>query len=257
MTNIRSWLPAEAIQRGVRGVPMRASIRDWASSWFAAGQAAVGQADVTGDPVATTEPGKARGTCWQLADGVVLALATDAEARIAAAMFGAPDDPALLTAADRAALDATAEACIADLRVRLASALRLSGDAWRGGAPDDGLSAPWWSWRVSDGRGSTLLEIGLSEELIVRRVRAMLAPVPDPRDLSSFAAALSDQVVAVSALVGRSRLTTTELAGLARGDVLVLDRDLDKPANIAIEHRPKSLFCTVDRDDDRLQLTIV
>lgn len=256
MTDIRSWLPAEAIQRGVRDVPMRASVRDWASSWFALGQAAAGQVDVTGDPVATTEPGKARGTCWQLADGVVLALATDAEARIAAAMFGAPDDPALLTAADRAALDAAAEACIADLRARLASALRLGGGAWRGGTPD-GFPAPWWTWRVADRGGSTLLEIALSEELIARRVRAALAPAPAPRDLSSFAAALSDQVVAVSALVGRSRLTTTELAGLARGDVLVLDRDLDKPADIAVEHRPKSLRCTVDRRDDRLQLTIV
>lgn len=252
MTQIRSWLPSEAIQRGVRDVPMRASVRDWASSWFAAGQA-----DVSGDPVATSEPGKARGTCWRLADGVVLALATDAEERIAASMFGTPDDPASLTAADRASLDSAADACIADLRARLASALRLGGGAWRGGASDDGLPAPWWTWRVADRDGSTLLEIALSEELIVRRVRAALARAPAPRDPSSFAAALADQAVAISALVGRSRLTTTELAGLARGDVLVLDRDLDKPADIAVEHRPKSLRCTVDRQDDRLQLTIV
>lgn len=251
MTQSRLWLPAEAIRRGVGDVPIRASVRDWASSWFAAGQM-----DVTGDPMATSGPGKAAGTCWQLADGVVLALATDAEARIAAAMFGAPDDPTSLTAADRAALDGAAEACIADLRARLASALRLGGGAWRGGAPDDGPPF-WWSWRVSDRGGSTLLEIALSEELMVRRVRGALAPAPAPRDLSSFAVALSDQDVAISALVGRSRLTTTELAGLARGDVLVLDRDLDTPADIAVEHRPKSLRCTVDRHDDRLQLTIV
>ena len=119
------------------------------------------------------------------------------------------------------------------------------------------MPAPRWTWRISDGRGSTLLEIALGEELIVRRVRAALDTAPASRDLSSFAAALSDQPVSISALVGRSRLTTTELAGLARGDVLVLDRDLESPVDIAVEYRPKSLRCTVDRQDDRLHLTIV
>lgn len=249
----RSWLPTEAIQRGVRDVPLRACVRDWASSWFASGQA-----DLTGDPVTTAEPGKGRGTCWQLAEGVVLALVDDAEARIAMLMFGVPDDPAALTAADRMALDAAAQACVADLRTRLVSALRLAGAAaWRGGTPAADLPAPWWAWRMTDGRGATLLEIALSEELIVRRVRAALGPAPDPRALSPLAVALSDQPVTVSALVGRSRLTTTELAGLSAGDVLVLDRDLDGAVEIAIGSRPKALRCTIDRRDDRLQLTIV
>jgi len=252
MTHVRSWLPAEAIQRGIRDMPLRACVRDWASSWFAAGQA-----DVTGDPVTTAGPGAARGTCWILAEDVVLALAADAEARIAALMVGAPDDPAALTVADRAVLDGAAQACVADLRTRLAAALRLGGAGWRGGAPGDSMPAPRWTWRISDGRGSTLLEIALGEELIVRRVRAALDTAPASRDLSSFAAALSDQPVSISALVGRSRLTTTELAGLARGDVLVLDRDLESPVDIAVEYRPKSLRCTVDRQDDRLHLTIV
>jgi len=252
MTQIRSWLPAEAVQRGVRDMPLRACVRDWASSWFASAQA-----DVSGDPVATTAPGAGRGTCWQLAEDVVLALAADAEARLATLMVGTPDDPAALTVADRALLDGAAQACIADLRTRLAAALRLGGAAWRGGAPGDGAVAPCWTWRVADGRGITLLEIALTEELIVRRVRAALGPAPAPGALASLATAMSDQSVAISALVGRSRLTTTELAGLACGDVLVLDRDLDKPVDIAVEHRPKPLRCTVDRQDDRLQLTIV
>lgn len=252
MTHVRSWLPAEAIQRGVRDVPLRACVREWASSWFAAAQA-----DVTGDPAAA-QPGKGRGVSWQLADGVTLALAEDADARLAALMFGAPDDPGSLTAADRTALDAAAEACVTDLRSRLVSSLRLGGtSAWRRGTAEAETPAIWWAWRVTDSRGGALLEIALSEDLIVRRVRTALARAPALSGLSSLAVALSDQAVTVSALVGRSKLTTTELAGLSCGDVLVLDRDLDAAIDIAVEHRPKPLLCTVDRHDDRLQLTIV
>ena len=252
MTHVRSWLPAEAIQRGVRDVALRTCVREWASSWFA-----VEQADLTGDPVASPQPSKGRGASWHLADGVALALAEDADTRVAALMFGTPDDVTSLTVADRVALDTAAETCITDLRARLVSALRLgSGATWRAGAQAPDASADWWTWRVTDRRGGTLLEIALSEDLIIKRIRAALAPVA-ARSLSSLAAALSDQQVTVSALVGRSRLTTTELAGLSCGDVLVLDRDIDAAIEVAVEHRPKPLRCTVDSHGDRLQLTIV
>jgi flagellar motor switch/type III secretory pathway protein FliN len=253
MTQVRSWLPAEAIQRGVRDVALRTCVREWAAAWFTSRQV-----DLAGDPVSAQLSGRTRGTSWQLADGVAVSLAEDADTRIAAQMFGTPEDPGSLTVADRAALDAAAEACITDLRTRLVSSLRLvGGGAWRArtAEPDTGMS--WWTWRVTDGRGDALLEIALSEDLIVKRERAALPPVPVGSRLSLLAVALSDQPVTVSALVGRSRLTTTELAGLTPGDVLVLDRDVGAEVDIAVEHRPKSLRCTVDRQDDRLQLTIV
>lgn len=252
MTQIRSWLPAEAVQRGARDVALRNCVREWAAAWFAAGQA-----DLTGDPTIAQLPGRIRGASWQLADGVAVSLAEDADTRIAALMFGTPDEAASLTAVDQAALDAAAEACVADLRARLVSTLRLGAGGWRAGTVEPVTAMSWWTWRVADGRGDALLEVALSEDLIVKRVRAALPPVPAGSRLAPLADALCDQPVTVSALIGRSRLTTTELAGLAPGDVLVLDRDLDAAVDIAVEHRPKSLRCTVDRQDDRLQLTIV
>jgi len=252
MTHVRSWLPPEAVHRAVRDVALRPCVRDWGAAWFAARSA-----DVAGDPAAGPPPLATRGTCWQLADGVVLSLADDAEARIAAMMFGAPDDVASLTSADRAALDIAAGACAADLRSRLVASLRLGGAAaWRPGTVEPGTGS-WWTWRVADGGRTDLLQIALSEELIVKRARAALPPVAGGKTVAPLAIALADQPVTVSALVGRSRLTTTELAGLAAGDVLVLDRDLTAAVDVAIGHRPKPLRCTVDRHDDRLQLTIV
>jgi hypothetical protein len=252
MTHVRSWLPAEAVQRAVRDVALRTCVREWAAAWFAARPA-----DLAGDPATGPQPGQSRGACWQLADGVILSLAEDAEARIAAMMFGAPDDAASLTSADRDALDAGGAACIADLRNRLVASLRLDGGgSWRSGTVEPGIGS-WWTWRVADGGREGLLQIALSEDLIVRRARAALPPIPAGKSLAPLAAALADQPVTVSALVGRSRLTTTELAGLAVGDVLLLDRDLTAAVDIAIGHRPKPLRCTIDRQDDRLQLTIL
>ena len=252
MTHVRSWLPAEAVQRAVRDVALRTCVREWGAAWFAARPA-----DLAGDPATGLQPGQARGACWQLADGVVLSLAEDAEARIAAMMFGAPDDAASLTSADRDALDAAGAACVADLRNRLVASLRLGGGAaWRSGTVEQGMGS-WWTWRVADGGREDLLQIALSEDLIVRRARGALPPIPAGKSLAPLAVALADQPVTVSALVGRSRLTTTELAGLAVGDVLLLDRDLTAAVDIAIGHRPKPLRCTVDRQDDRLQLTIL
>jgi flagellar motor switch/type III secretory pathway protein FliN len=251
MTFVRSWLPAEAIQRAVRELALRSCIRDWRAAWFIARSA-----DIAGDPAAGPRPARMHGTCWQLADGVVLSLAEDAEARIAAMMFGAPDDGASLTPADRATLDAAAAACAADLRDRLVASLKLGGAAWRPGTvePETG---PWWTWRVADGSRTDLVQIALSEDLIVRIARATLPPVATGKTVAPLSVALADQPVTVSALVGRGRLTITELACLAAGDVLVLDRDLTAAVDIAIGHRPKPLHCTVDREDDRLQLTIV
>lgn len=251
MTHVRSWLPPEAVQRAVREVALRPCVREWSAAWFAARSV-----DLAGDPVVGANPAAARGTCWQLADGVVLSLAEDADARIAAMMYGGPDDGASPTPADRAALDAAAAACVADFRSRLAATLGLGGAAWRLGTVESGRG-PWWTWRVADGGRADLLQIALSEELIVRRARAALPPFVTGKTVAPLAIALAGQQVTVSALVGRSRLTTTELAGLAVGDVLVLDRDLTAAVDVAIGHRPKPLRCTVDRQDDRLQLTIV
>src|SRR2546430_2209588 len=103
MTPVRSWLPAEAVQRAVRNVALRTCVREWGAAWL------IGRsADLAGDPATVREPGPSRGACWQLADGVAVSLAEDADARIAAMMFGAPGDAASLTSADRAALDAAA-----------------------------------------------------------------------------------------------------------------------------------------------------
>lgn len=252
MTHVRSWLPPEAVQRAVRDVALRACVREWGAVWFDARSV-----DLAGDPVAGPQPATNRGTSWQLNDGVALSLPDEAEARVAAMMFGGPDDAASLTPADRAALDTAAATCAADLRARLVVSLRLDATAaWRPGTIEPG-TGPWWTWRVTDGGRTDLLQIAISEDLIVRRARAGMPPVPDDRIVAPLAVALAGQPVTVSALVGRSRLTTTELAGLAAGDVLVLDRDLNAAVDVAIGHRPKPLRCTVDRQDDRLQLTIV
>ena len=252
MTSYRPWLPETAIDRGACDVPLRAAVRDWSAKWF------VGRhPDITGDP----EPGRpfalGNGSAWELADGITLILDSDAADLVGRLMFGAPDDPDALTPADRAAIDGAAQACLADLRGRIAQVFRLdAAQAWRAVAGQPTDDARRWTWRV-ERDGEPLLRVAASETLIARRIIAGLVPVKPDNEIAPLATALAPQIVTISALVGRSRLTTSELGGLEIGDVLVLDRNVDQPAEIAVDHTPRPLGCAIAEADGHLRLTIL
>ena len=251
MEAYRHWLPEAAVERGAREVALRGLVADWSSKWFASGQAKLATEPSLG-PI-TDRDGD---SFWLLADGLVLILSAAFEQTAIAMLFGTPDPGGTPTAADRTALEAVTGSCLADLRARLAGAFRLPPDTpWRpvAAAPD----GPHWLWRVHAPKGVPLLCVAAPGALVIGRVRAGLPPLPRPNDLSSLAVAMAGQTVSLSALVGRCRLTTAELGGLAEGDVVVLDRTLGSPVEIAIEHHPKPLFCAIAEQDGRLNFTLV
>ncbi|HEX4695791.1 FliM/FliN family flagellar motor switch protein [Sphingomonas sp.] len=249
MTLHRSWLPADAVARGLRDLPLRAAVRGWSAKWFAHGAA-----DVAGDRVEIALRDLDAGAAWTIEGDMVLSAGEGAPSAVAALMYGTPPDPNALTPADRAALEGAADACLADLRKRLSRELGLDRP-WRSGTGDP-VPHAWWKFRVAAG-GATLLRIAVSEALAVRHVRAGLPPA-DPRPAPRrIAAALDPQPISVSARVGAARLTTGELAALGIGDLLVLDRALGDPASIAVDHRPKPLHCTIDQQDERLRLVVI
>lgn len=248
----RPWLPGAAIEACARAVPLRQVVADWSAKWFV-------RPPVTPlrDAVLTAVADPRGGARWVLADGVGLRLAAEGEQGIMTLLFGARDGAEPLMPGDTLALQAVVDSCLRDLRARLATALRLPEDApWRPEAsvPD---AARRWVWRIEAGRGAALLEIAVDEALLVRRIRAGLPPAPAPQRISRLAAALAPQPIVLSALVGRCRLTTAELAGLGEGDVVVLDRALDDPVAIAVDRVPQARACTVAERDGQLHLTLV
>lgn len=252
MDTYRPWLPGVAIERGARDVPLRQAVADWSSKWFARQPATQ-----AGDPAVTSALDWRGSGVWELVDGLMVVPAADADQAMIALLFGPRDDGATPAATDQAVLQAVVDACSADLRSRLATAFRLPADAaWRP-ASTSADAIRRWVWRIETGRGAGVLRVAADEALIARLIRAVLPPTAAERPLATLATALAGQPVDVSALVGRCRLTTAELGDLAQGDVVVLDRMLGGPVDLAVDGEPKPLPCTVDERDGRLTLTLV
>ena len=252
MAQFRSWLPDGAIDRRARNVPLRRVIADWSATWFAHGGVAVA-GDVA--PAATIDI--RGGRVWESPGGLALILAPASDDKLVSLMFGASPDHAELTSGDRDALDACVGACLADLRTQLDRVFRLDGKSpWRS-ASSPALDVPrWWIWRIEDNRGVPVARIAVEEALVAQWVRNALPTPPAQAGLASIAHALADQQIGVSAAVGRCRISTSDLADLALGDVLVLDQSLDKSVSIAVNRQPKTMRCVVHRADDHLQFVI-
>lgn len=252
-----SWLPPTAVEDGALRTPVREVVEAWSAKWFASRQASS-----SGRPARVPPDARTHAVGWRLADGLRLALADGADQAIVDLLVGQADGAEAPTAADLSILHAIAEACLTDLRSRLSAAFRLAEDApWRAAPLDEG-QGPAWVWTVGvdephsfDERPS-LLEVVADEALIVRGVRAALPLPPRPDALRPLAAALARHPVDVSAFVGRCRLTTSELAGLGPGDVVVLDRPLGQKVQLAVAGEPKPLACTVQEADGALALTL-
>lgn len=252
MATHREWLPASAVERGVRDAPVRTVVADWSSRWFMHGEMILRRIPVLKEGIVAGEA-----TGWSLGDGLTLIRKGGARRAIADLLFGPQDDAEPPTPADESVLRTAVESCLADLRARLATAFRLpADDPWRPSLPTDG-SVRRWIWSVDAGRDESPLGIAVDEELIVRRVRAGVPPVARASALTPLASALANQAVSVSALVGRCRLTTSEVAGLGEGDVVVLDRTIGDKVDLAVGREPKALSCQVEERDLHLILTNV
>ncbi|HZO36558.1 MAG TPA: FliM/FliN family flagellar motor switch protein [Solirubrobacteraceae bacterium] len=81
-------------------------------------------------------------------------------------------------------------------------------------------------------------------------------PAPDPGVRSALALALGGVDVRVSAELGRSARSLTEVLGLPAGSVLDLDRDADDPVDLYVNGERFALGRLVVGDDDRWAVRI-
>lgn len=244
-TLARPWLPDGAIARGAAALPLAEAVRDWAATWFAGGGAV--RVDVA-DRIASTAKDS---WFWSSADDAAIGADDGLVATVAALMIGKPDDGTALTADDVALLARVAEPCLGDLRRRIGELVGVE-HPWRPVAVDGPMAR---RWRVSFA-GRSMLTLAIGESAIIRRVRATMPPAAPPRPTQPTSVALAAQLVDVSARIGGGRITTAELAALGIGDVVVLDRAVDQPVEIAIERRRQPMRCAIAQDGDRFHLTV-
>jgi len=211
VSSARAWLPANAITDRLPQATLESLLAQWSADWFPAEGARLGRW--------TRE--RAGG------EALVVAVGPAGTGGLADAMVGEVPEPP--TAADRAKLDAAANACVEDLRRRLADLF--------GTAPASDRPVERRACRIDLPGVPGALDLSLSDALLAGWIRATLPPAAPMPPLQPLSQALGPQTIGLSALVGRCRLALRDLESWAVGDVLVLDRPLDAALDLVVGGR--------------------
>jgi len=253
--NWNPWLPEEALADGATDRLLAEMLGRWSEKWFAHQVVRpLGTLSRTG---AAEAPGGAAEARF-LDDGLAVTFDSAATRTIAAMMLDAAEEKGTLTERDSQVVTRLAAAAVDDLCVRLSQMFRLPADArWRtgpvGAVPLDDVR----SCALGIADREPLIHILVETRLMVGLVRCRIPPAPQPRPLQPISAGLGSQLLTVSALLGRCDLTLSELADLAIGDVLVLDRQLADPLSLVVDGQAKEASCTVEQEGEQLRLAIL
>ncbi|MES2442146.1 MAG: FliM/FliN family flagellar motor C-terminal domain-containing protein [Pseudomonadota bacterium] len=246
----RPWLPADtAAPRLVQGA--LADMADgWSRDWF------VGEATrAAGALVRVDVRGELRKTAWHAHDGgLAIGISAGGVAALGAQVLGVAVAGAERSAADTVLLEAVGGDCFDDLKRRSAALLKLAEKGWS--STEAPRAGPVHRLEITGAARNPVLTLELSADLFVALVKSKLPPPPAPVALGKPADAIATLPVELTALLGRSAITVAELAGLATGDVLVLDRALDAPLPLVVGGTlaPRGA-CTVSEDGAALRIT--
>ena len=252
----RTWLPSGALGSGAVDRLLAATTGEWSDHWFARRlMRGVGESA----SLDRAEPGRMRDLQLRYSEGgLALALEDDAADVIARLMLGEPADRRAQTEADAQLVERLATACLDDLCDRLAKAFGLvRAPAWRRGGIE---TLPFAEARVfAFGPSDTepTVRILVAHELAAGIIRSSAKPGRKPAPLRPLAEALARQNIGLSAVVGRCELSLGEFAGLAPGDVLVLDASTGATLPLAINGVARPGRCALEQDNGQLRLKIV
>ncbi len=252
----RTWLPSGALDGGAVVRRLEDVAGQWSGHWFARRlMRTLGE----GAPLDRSELGRIRDLRLRCAEGgLALALEEDAWLVIARMMLDEPADRQAQGPADEQLLEHLAATCIEDLCDRLAGAFGLArGPAWRRGGVDALPFAEARIFALGPSDRTPTIRILVANELAAGFVRSTARPGRRPVPLRPLGEALAKQNVGLSARVGRCELSLGEFAGLAPGDVLVLDSATADALPLAIDGIARPGRCTVEQEDGQLRLKIV
>jgi flagellar motor switch/type III secretory pathway protein FliN len=250
----RAWLPDEALRGGTVERVIGEAVLRWSEKWFPR-QLVGGLEPPARTDAALVTAEEAPHVCLH-PDGLSISASPPARLAIAGMMLDAVIDAARQTAADRYILEALADGCIEDLGRELGRTFRLSAEGgWRRsvGAPSRDAE----TFAVGSVEGRPLLHVAVDFPLAVELVKSRAPVPPAGRALRPMAEGLARQKVPVSALLGRCRLSLGDFAGLAAGDVLVLDRALEDELELALGGQATGARCTIASEGEALSLNIV
>ena len=227
----RDWLPAGTGARpDVRRV-IDDAIKEWSQRWIAAQKIRPLRWRSAHDSPAA---GAALPAEWTTPGGGV---AIDLQQRRRDAVLAAALDADIATVAinerDRQLLDSLTNDMMADLAARIEKALGQSV-----GSPisDPGVGNAGMALFVdlSGTNGTVLLSVAIPDQLLVRFVKNAIARRSRPPLTGHYAAAIADVRLVIEATLGHASIPLGDLRALARGDVIILDRPLADPVDLAL-----------------------
>jgi flagellar motor switch/type III secretory pathway protein FliN len=207
----------------------------WSSVWFAGeGLRAVGALARIAEP--RTELRKMQ---WHGCDaGVAIGVPVAGAAAIGALVLALAPRGADRPRADLDVLEQVGGECLDDLKARVGATLALpSGTVWRVADEPRHRGEGFRRIEIAGPSRSLVLALELGAERFARFVKAKLPLPPAMAPIPAPDAALAQLRVQVSAELGRCAITVAELAALAEGDVVILDRALDAALPLSIEGR--------------------
>ena len=252
----RPWLPEGALSGGRVERMLDALFGQWSDKWLAGSSLHALAGLASSGAIELAQHGDAE---WHYSDhGVAVSLPETGRTALAEMMLEVAIDGASMTVADRQVVERLVAGSIDDLCARLGQMLKLPGESrWRTGRAG---ALHWdearvWDFGIDD--REPLIRLFIEDHLLVGMVKASLPPVQAAAPLKSVVTGLADQPVSVSALLGRCQLSLSELADVSEGDVLVLDRALGEPLELALDGQVKVHGCTVEQEGEQLCLKLL
>lgn len=245
---VREWVPAEALEGpAVRRLVGQAAAA-WAPKWFA-------RAEVAAAGFETRKSAARRAAGWQVGRAVGVALSSPEAVRLAGLALGAAPERLVLSEADREIIGRLAAAIAGDLADTIEAALGLDPAAAEARAEvDDPFAGDGGLlFSVDDGGDRPLLHVAVPSAALVPFCKSGISPARRrPPPLARLGAAVDSTAIRVEARLGAAVLPLGELAALAAGDVLILDRAIEDGAELALQvsGRPFARGAIVPGDAD-------
>jgi len=253
-TTWRAWLPDSALARSGLDQSLADVARQWSLKWLA-------RKTVRPLGALAVSPLSTDGALhWLALDAdALVAVSTQATDRIAMLMIG-ETVPQSIADADRAVLDSLVDVALQDLCRRIAETLGMPPEArWRelGEGAGPKIDRPRGAQLGVD-QATPLLHVTFASDVMIALAKRRSPPAPIRERVKPLGTALVGQPVDLSASLGSCSLAIADLAGLAAGDVLVLDRVAHEPLPIAVNGRagPRGK-CTVQQGADSLELKLL
>lgn len=246
---VRDWLPVGALD----ALPVRRAIGEavdsWSERWFAGARLAAAD-------FAARRPGAALASpTWRRYGTATALAATGAELfRLAGLALGTRPEGLVLSEVDRDIIGRFTARIAADLAATIEQAIDRAAPADDAETfvemplPDGGLS-----FAVVDGTGAAIVEGAVPLAALVAFRKSGLRSSRRARPaLTRRNRAIGATRVRIEARLGTAALPLGDLAGLAPGDVLILDRAIAQGADLALNRsgRPFARAQIVDRGAD-------